>query len=170
VFKNLGGIAVTKGIALFVWMLVAGAWIDSAACADEAADIGHAFERAKEPTHQLLASHRNLNQMRKVLPASDQKAIDEIVWAEDRFDGIRAELLTVSVIFKNMDARSDKTFVGAVFEEDARSFVATANDAIEGINLYLPSVTNAAALAEATRLRDLIIKLREIYLPLAPKT
>jgi hypothetical protein len=130
----------SKGIVLWVWMS-ATVGLTNQAWADEAADIGRAFERAKEPTHQLLASHRNLNQMRKVLPSSDQEAIDAIIWAEDRFDGIRSELLTVSVIFKNMDSRSDKRFVGAIFEEDARSFIASANDAIEEINANLPSLS-----------------------------
>jgi hypothetical protein len=158
----------TKGLASIVWVLTMSG-LASHAHADEAGDIAKANSRLTEPTRELLATHRNLIQMRRSLTKSDKEGVDTILWAEDIFDGIRSELKAVGVIFENMDARSDKVFAGAMYEEDAKSFVIRANNAIEEINYNLPSITNAAALAEATKLRDLILKMRDIIVPVAQK-
>jgi hypothetical protein len=151
-----------------VWIFAAIALAGSAS-ADHAADIVNATKAMESPSHELHAAHQNLRQMRRALSASDKQAIDSILWAADLFLGISSETKTVGIIFKNMDAQSDRVFVGAVFEETARSSVVLADNAIEEINTDLPSLSNPAALAEATKLRDLIIKLRDIVAPLARK-
>ncbi|SRR6266404_751417 len=159
----------SKGIALWVWMCGTVVW-SGHALADEAADIVKANVAAKASTDKLLAVRRNLHQMRTSLGTADKEAVDLILSSEESFDGFRNEAETVGMIFKSMDCKSDRTFVGAMFEEEARSMVTRTGLTLQEINADLPLLTNPAALAEATKLRDLIITLREIYLPLAPKT
>jgi hypothetical protein len=50
--KTIRGSAMSKGIALLVWMLGAGAWAANAR-ADEAVDIVNATAHTYDPTHQL---------------------------------------------------------------------------------------------------------------------
>jgi hypothetical protein len=68
-----------------------------------------------------------------------------------------------------MHAHRKDTFVLAILEAEARHLVIRGESDVAVINAALPLLTNPAALAEATKLRDFVIKIRDIYLPLASK-
>jgi len=158
----------SKGMMLWFWIGGTFLWAGHA-MANEATEIVNATGSAKEPRQKLITARHNLLQMRPSLAASERDAVDFIMSSQEGFDGILSEAETVGVIFKDIACKPDQTFVGAIFEEVARRVVLRTDLALKDINVAMPLLTNPNALAEATKMRDLVAKFREIYSTWSPK-
>jgi hypothetical protein len=157
--------AARVGVALIACMIVAiTASAQSTPAVFQAVRAGSAVQK------QLFAASQNLRQMRGALASPERDWVSNLLSAEDNFQGILSEELTVGRILTEMRSAEDlKTVRLYYFGHSSLAVVSTADADIELINMCLVNIATPAALAEATKIRDVMIEGRNIFRPFATR-
>jgi hypothetical protein len=149
-------------------LMASGIAVSVPATAQSVPDVQHALSALRPRVQQLNAAGTILDQMERVMRGAPEfDVIAEIISARFDFVGSLGEAHTTALIFINMTCPDDVRFVRGAMRESAHSLVNVADIRIEEINVDLALLTTPAVVAEATKIRDLIIEIRDILKPFA---
>ena len=148
-------------------LLLACLAVNVPAHAQSMADFDRITKTLELRIRALDASIRNVHQMEYHRDDLEANVAGYIVDEADRVIASAGEVLTVGFIAKGMRCPDDFRYAQGHFALVAGSFITTVDGNLEAVNRNLRSVTAPASLAEATKIRDLIVELRGIVKPFA---
>lgn len=151
---------------LFVALDVATA---TAARAQSVADADHAMHAMDLRMRALNTARKNLQQLRHYRDDHEVDAVREIADADVVVFAAAVKVFTVAFFVAGMQCPDDVRFLQKQFGSVVESFVATADEEISRVNENLGNVAAPAAVAEATKSRDVMVDLREFLKPFAAK-
>jgi hypothetical protein len=131
--------------------------------------FGQAVHSAIALEKEMSTALNNLRQMTRGLTSTESGAATDVFQAEINFHCTLNEVITIGQILGDMKSAEDRSTVGQYFSQSSRDAVAHADIAIEYINNNLVAITTPAALAEATKIRDAVVRLREVFQQFAAK-
>jgi hypothetical protein len=118
---------------------------------------------------QLDTADRNLGQMESALNNIERDALNRVLSAKSNFYVAVDEARSIARILVNMTSPEDTRYVRSEFRESIRFVTETTRTDLERVNFYLTQLTTPAVMAEATKIRDLMIEIRDILKSFAVK-
>jgi hypothetical protein len=152
------------GVALVAYIVVA-----PTTYAQSSPPIHRAIGAALVLEKEMSTAWNNLRQMMHGLPTIEQRAADAVVQATIDFQDRLSQVITVGQIIMDMKSAEDRSTVRLYFSESSHTFVSSADADVEYVNQKLIYFTTPAALAEATKLRDSMVEVRDLFTPFASK-
>ena len=119
---------------------------------------------------QARIAAKNLRQMERSLTVREAEAIHSILSAQSEFYGAYGEAVSVGQILLMMKSEEDRAVVREFLGDSARNIVATVDEESDYINKFLPEIAAPAASAEASKIRDSMIEVRNLFAPFASKS
>jgi hypothetical protein len=136
------------------------------ACAQSVPAVFHAVAAASAVDQQLLAARKNLSQMSRGLTSIERDCASSVWSAATDFQGTVSDAINVGRILTEMKSPEDLNTVRVYYFGQSSLNAATVGDYdLELVNNCLVDITTPAALAEATKIRDAMVRLREIFQP-----
>jgi type IV secretory pathway VirB2 component (pilin) len=157
--------AARVGVPLLACMAVV-----STASAQSMTDVAHAITAAIALEHQTDIARRNLLQMQRSLTGNDAEAIHAVLTADEEFFGAYSEVVSVGQILAAMKYPEDRDVVRQFFADSSRNIVATVDQDADYINKFLPEISAPAAALEASKIRDSIVEVRNLFAPFVGKS
>jgi signal recognition particle subunit SEC65 len=149
--------------------LTAGLAVSVPAPAQSIADVQHALAALEPRVKQLDTADRNLGQMESALNNIERDALNRVLSAKSNFYVAVDEARSIARILVNMTSPEDTRYVRSEFRESIRFVTETTRTDLERVNFYLTQLTTPAVMAEATKIRDLMIEIRDILKSFAVK-
>jgi hypothetical protein len=140
-----------------------------AASAQSAPPIQRAIDAALVLQKEMSTALDNLRQMEPGLTTIERGGVHAVFQATIDFQGRLSEVITVGQIHMDMKSVEDRSTVRHYFVESLHAFASYADIDVEYINQNLIYFTTPAVLAEATKIRDAMVRLRDIFQPFAGK-
>jgi hypothetical protein len=139
----------------------------TAAHAQSVADADHAMRAMDLRMRALNAARKNLQQIKHHRDDHEADAVREITDADVVVFAAAVKVFTVAFFVTRVQCPDDVRFSQKQFGSVVASFVTTADEELSRVNENLPSVAAPDATAEATKIRDVIVDLREFLKPFA---
>jgi hypothetical protein len=153
-------------IAMFLLLAVELASA-TAACAQSVADADHAMRAMDLRMRALNAARKDLQQIKYQRDDHEAAAVREITDADVVVFAAAVKVFTVAFFVTRMQCPDDVRFSQQQFGSVVASFVTTANEELSRVNENLRSIAAPAAVAEATKSRDVMVDMREFLKPFA---
>jgi hypothetical protein len=141
----------------------------TAARAQSVADADHAMQAMDLRMRALNTARRNLQHIGHYRDDHEAGAVREITDADVVVFAAAVKVFTVAFFVTGMQCPNDVRFSQQQFGSVVGSFVATADEELSRVNENLGNVAAPAAVAEATKIRDVMVDLREFLKPFAAK-
>jgi hypothetical protein len=141
----------------------------TAARAQSAADADHTMHAMDLRMRTLNTARKNLQQLGHYRDDHEVDAVREITDADVIVFAAAIKVFTVAFFVTRMQCPDDVRFSQKQFGSVVESFVATADEELSRVNENLGNVAAPAAVAEATKIRDVMVDLREFLKPFAAK-
>jgi hypothetical protein len=141
----------------------------TAARAQSVADADHAMHAMDLRMRALNTARKNLQQLGHYRDDHEVDAVREITDADVIVFAAAIKVFTVAFFVTRMQCPDDVRFSQKQFGSVVESFVATADEELSRVNENLGNVAAPAAVAEATKIRDVMVDLREFLKPFAAK-
>lgn len=135
--------------------------------AQSAADAGNTMRAMDLRMRALNAARKSLQQLEAQLGGREAQAAREIADSDTAVFADAVKVYTVAFFVTAMKSREDMRFAQLQFRSVVDSFVATADTQLARVDTSLPDISAPAALAEAARIRDVMVDLREFLRPFA---
>jgi len=139
------------------------------AAVQSVSDVGRALEELNTIESRFAAARTNLNHMSRALEGADFDAANGLVLRTGQFYGLFEAAAWLGPVLTRGQCAEDLQLHQIVFQGAAKSLVKEADIELDTVNQLLTLIRSPAALAEATKIRDLMIQTRDIYKPLAAK-
>jgi hypothetical protein len=141
----------------------------TAARAQSAADADHTMRAMDLRMRALNTSRKNLQQIGHYRDDHEADLVREIMDADVSVFAAAIKVFTVAFFITRMRCPDDVRFSQKQFGSVVESFVTTADEELARVNENLGSVAAPAAVAEATKIRDVILDLRAFLKPFGGK-
>jgi hypothetical protein len=141
----------------------------TAARAQSVADADHAMHAMDLRMRALNTARKNLQQLGHYRDDHEVDAVREITDADVIVFAAAIKVFTVAFFVTRMQCPDDVRFSQKQFGSVVESFVATDDEELSRVNENLGKVTAPAAVSEATKIRDVMVDLREFLKPFAVK-
>lgn len=138
-----------------------------AASAQSVPDVVRAITAAHAVEGPAMNSAKNLTQMQRVLSQNEKDATHTVLSAQSEFGFAYRDLIDVGQLLVFMKCAEDQSIARKYFREASLNVVTLVDEEVNYINVFLPSITTPAALAEATKMRDAMIEVRNLFAPFA---
>jgi hypothetical protein len=156
-------------IVAMLLFVVLGLATATAARAQSVADADHTMRAMDLRMRALNTARKNLQQMKYQRDDHEADAVREITDADVIVFAAAVKVFTVAFFVTRMQCPDDVRFSQKQFGSVVESFVATADEELSRVNENLGNVAAPAAVAEATKIRDVMVDLREFLKPFAAK-
>jgi hypothetical protein len=137
--------------------------------AQSVADADHAMRAMDLRMRALNTARKNLQQLGHYRDDHEADAVREITDADVVVFAAAIKVFTVAFFITGMQCPDDVRFSQKQFGTVVESFVTTADEQLSRVNENLGNVAAPAAVAEATKIRDVVVDLREFLKPFAAK-
>jgi hypothetical protein len=135
--------------------------------AQSVADADHAMRAMDLRMRALNTARKNLQHIKYHRDDHEADAVREITDADVVVFTAAVKVFTVAFFVTRMQCPDDVRFSQKQFGSVVALFVTTADEELSRVNENLRSVAAPAAVAEATKSRDVIVDLREFLKPFA---
>jgi hypothetical protein len=137
--------------------------------AQSVADANNTMRAMDLRMRALNTARKNLQQSGHYRDDHEADAVREITDADVSVFAAAIKVFTVAFFITRMQCPEDVRFSQKQFGSVVDSFVTTADEELSRVNENLGNVAAPAAVAEATKSRDVIVDLREFLKPFAAK-
>jgi hypothetical protein len=137
--------------------------------AQSVADADHTMHAMDLRMRSLNTARKNLQQIGHYRDDHEADAVREITDADVTVFAAAIKVFTVAFFITGMRCPEDVRFSQKQFGSVVELFVSTADEEISRVNENLGNVAAPAAVAEATKSRDVMVDLREFLKPFAAK-
>lgn len=141
----------------------------TAARAQSVADADHAMHAMDLRMRALNTARKNLQQLGHYRDDHEVDAVREITDADVIVFAAAIKVFTVAFFVTRIQCPDDVRFSQKQFGSVVESFVATDDEELSRVNENLGKVAAPAAVSEATKIRDVMVDLREFLKPFAVK-
>ena len=141
----------------------------TAARAQSVADADNTMHAMDLRMRALNTARKNLQQLGHYRDDHEADAVREITDADVSVFAAAVKVFTVAFFITGMQCPDDVRFSQKQFRSVVELFVTTADEEISRVNENLSNVAAPAVVAEATKIRDVIVDLREFLKPFAVK-
>jgi hypothetical protein len=137
--------------------------------AQSVADANNTMRAMDLRMRALNAARKNLQQLGHYRDDHEAEAVREIADADVSVFAAAIKVFTVAFFITRMQCPEDVRFSQKQLGSVVESFVTTADEEISRVNENLGNVAAPAAVTEATKIRDVMVDLREFLKPYAGK-
>jgi hypothetical protein len=155
-------------VAIFLWVALDLATA-TAARAQSVADADNTMHAMDLRMRALNTARKNLQQSGHYRDDHEADAVREITDADVSVFAAAIKVFTVAFFITRLQCPDDIRFSQKQFGSVVESFVTTADEELSRVNENLGNVASPAAVAEATKIRDVMVDLREFLKPFAGK-
>jgi len=156
--------------AILLALVTAGLAVCVPAAAQSNTDVKHALSALRPRVKQLRDAVGNLLQMEEAMKGTEEfNVIYQVITAKNDFDSAISEVHTTALILVHMTCPDDTLYVRDALRESARYAAQMGEIDLKTINISLTELTTPAVVVEATKIRDLMIEIRDTVKPLAGK-
>jgi len=152
-----------------IFLCVALELANATARAQSVADADHAMRAMDLRMRALNSARKNLQQIGQYRDDQEADAVREITDADVSVFAAAIKVFTVAFFITRMQCPEDVRFSQKQLGSVVESFVTTADEEISRVNENLGHVAAPAAVTEATKIRDVMVDLREFLKPFAAK-
>lgn len=152
-------------------MMVVGCAVTAPATAQNIPDAQRMLHALSPAVDKLVTATTNLSQMEETVQhgTPEFNFADHVVSLSFEYQGAMSEARAISKILVNMTCPADAQFVRGELGQSVQFAMQAADNDIKAINAFLTRLTTPAIVSEATKIRDLVIKIRDILKPFTGK-
>jgi hypothetical protein len=151
--------------AFLVFLATSPAIVGAAPTPESQWAMGQAMVSTFPVFHDLHQASRNLGEMWPALSLTEKVAFDHLHEAASDSYAAFSEARDMGILLSNMKCKQDYDTVLKYFDESTSAADKLAEASLGQINQSLVQFSQPAVVAEATKIRDLVIELRRRFSP-----